>query len=74
MQDKLGIEIQKDDTVIYAKGAKQDDYLYIATVIECGSTTSVRILTHDTNRKLFRRHTDLVNITGLKLSNPEAFI
>jgi hypothetical protein len=74
MQDKLGIEIEKDDTVIYAKGQKSDDYLYIATVIEWHEPNSVKILTHDTNRKLFRRNTDLVNITGLKLSNPEAFI
>jgi hypothetical protein len=75
MQDKLGIELANGDTVIYAKGGQSDDSLYVATIVQSGSaTTSVRILTHDTNRKLFRRPNELLNVEGLRMSNPEAFI
>ena len=74
MTDKLNIEVNIGDMIVYAKGARSDMDLYIGTVIGILDDGDFTIFTHDTELRIVRRPDQIINIQGLKDSNPEAFI
>jgi len=74
MYDKLGTLIEVDDEILYAKGAQSDDSLYLGTVIEADKGNQVKLLAHDSKRKLYRHRDNVINISPVKKANPENFI